>query len=216
MLKGDHHIELLIRSLRDKILCHFYIGHRTFSDRKAIVMVINITLKFIEIFLKMRTMLVMLNTCCNGKRKAVRKSLFFRYKGYNVLSEAVNPHIEPKTHYILNFLLYFRIVHIQVRLFLCENVKIVFVNFGIVLPCSALKGGKPVVRRLVALAFSPYVIIVIRIVNALCALLEPLMLVGGMVDNKIHKHLHSAFMCAVKYHFEIIERTEFGIDISVI
>ena len=95
-------------------------------------------------------------------------------------------------------------------------MKIVFINIGIILPCAALEGRKPVVRRSVALTLSPNIIVMIRIVNALCTFLEPLMLIRCMVDNKIHKHSHTTLMSTLKYLFEVIKRSELGIDIPVI
>ena len=95
-------------------------------------------------------------------------------------------------------------------------MKIIFVNIRIILPCSAFKGGKPVVRRLIALTLAPYVVIVIRVINALCALLEPFVLIGGMIDNEIHKNSHSPLMRSLKNFLEIVKGAELGIDISVI
>ena len=98
-------------------------------------------------------------------------------------------------------------------------MKVEFIELFVVFPCSALKSGKPVVRRLLSVfAFTlfPVIIVVIRIVLTLEAFFKPAVLVGSMVDNEIHKNLHSSFVSAVKHHFKVVKRTEFGVDIFVI
>ncbi len=95
-------------------------------------------------------------------------------------------------------------------------MKIVFIEVFIVFPGTAFEYGQPVVGRLLAVALAPEIIIVIRIVGALAALLEPFVLAGGMIDNEIHKDLHAAFMSLFENHFEIVESAEFGIDILII
>ena len=75
MLKRNHHVELLIRPFGNEILCHLYIGHRAFADSETVIMVINITLEFIKILFKMRSVLIVLNARCNRQRESVRQTL---------------------------------------------------------------------------------------------------------------------------------------------
>ena len=84
-------------------------------------------------------------------------------------------------------------------------MEIIFVDFGHILPRTAFKGRKPVVGRLFAvltLAFSPEIVVVIRIVFTLFALLEPLVLIGGVIYNKVHYDFKTSFVSLVENLFE--------------
>ena len=138
----------------------------------------------------MRTVHVVLDSGGCRKREPVRKPRLFRDKGDNVLSKAVNAHVEPEAHDILDLLTHLRIIHVQIGLTLGENVQIVLIKFLAVFPRFTLEGRFPVVRLLAVLfTFAPEIIVMVRIVVAFFTFKEPLVLVGGVIDNKIHNDL---------------------------
>ena len=68
----------------------------------------------------------------------------------------------------------------------------------VILPRSALEQTVPVVRgALFALAGAPVVIVAVGVILAPAAFLEPLVLVGGVVDDKIHENAHAALVRTV-------------------
>ena len=87
----------------------------------------------------------------------------------------------------------------------------------IILPCSALKQTVPVVRRaLFALARAPVVIVAVGVIPALAAFLEPLVLIRGVVYDKIHENAHAALVRSVEDLLEHLEVAEVGVNIFVV
>ena len=166
VLKMEHGIEKLTVAFFDKFKGTLRRHHRRFTDSKAIIFIKHV-LEFPEIFFQMRTVHIVLDSGRRRKRKTVRKTRLFRDKSDHVLTEAVNAHIEPETHNILDFLTYLRVIHVQVRLTLGENMKIVFVKLLAVFPSLSLERRSPVIRLLAVLfTLAPEVIVMIRIVVA--------------------------------------------------
>ena len=218
MLEVEHHVELLACALFDKAKGEFRSHHRGLADGHAVVIIGN-TSEFAEVFVKMRSAFIMLHAAGRGYRKAVGQTLFFRDESDNVLSEAVNAHVEPETDDILYFLAHLGVIHIEVGLLLAEKVQIPLVEVFIIFPAGAGKGGEPVVGRFLAAwlpALAPEIVVMIRIITALFALLKPLVLIGGVVDDEIHNNLQPTLMGGGKQLLEFVKGAVFGVDIPVI
>ena len=96
-------------------------------------------------------------------------------------------------------------------------MHIPFVGCLVILPCSALEQAVPVVRgALFALSGAPIVIVAVGIVFALAAFLEPLVLIGGMVDDKIHENAQTALVRPVKHLLEHLKIAEVGVNVFVV
>ena len=98
-------------------------------------------------------------------------------------------------------------------------MKIIFVKAFVIFPSAALKGREPVVRRtfaVLALALAPEIVIVIGVVNALFALLEPIVLIRGVVDHQIHKNLKSSLVSLVKNLFKQIKVAVVRRDVFIV
>ena len=98
-------------------------------------------------------------------------------------------------------------------------MKIILITLGHIFPRTALKGRKPVVGRLftvLALTLSPKIVIVIRVISALSALLEPFVLVGGVIYNKVHYNLKTSLVSLVENLFERFKSAVFLGNILVV
>ena len=179
MLEVEHHIEFLFRSLLNESQSEFRSHHGRLSDGHAVIIIRDLS-KLTEIFIKIRTALIMLHATCGGNREAVGQALFLGYKGYDIFTEAVNSHIQPETNYILDFLTNLWIIHIQIRLFFAEKMQIPLIKILVILPTGSGEGRKPIVGRLLSVwlfSLAPKIIVVIRIILALFALYKPLVLI---------------------------------------
>ena len=63
---------------------------------------------------------------------------------------------------------------------------------------------------------APVIIVVIGIVAALAALLEPVVLIRGVVDDEIHKYAHSASVRLLQHRLEDVEVAEIGVYVHVV
>ena len=93
-------------------------------------------------------------------------------------------------------------------------MKIIFVKAFVIFPSAALKGREPVVRRtlaVLALALAPE-----GVVNALFALLEPIVFIRGVVDHQIHKNLKPSLMSLVKNLFKQIKVAVVRRDVFIV
>ena len=135
MLEVEHHIELLILVLRDEPHCGFRGHHGRFADRHAVVFIEHLS-ELAEIFLKMRPALVMFNTRSNRQRESVRQTLGFGYKCDNILSEAVNAHVEPKAHNVFYLFANLGVIHIEIGLTLRKEMEIILIEVFVIFPCG--------------------------------------------------------------------------------
>ena len=82
-------------------------------------------------------------------------------------------------------------------------MKIIHIRRLIVFPCRTAKTGTPVIRLFSILCFTPDIIVTVRIVSAFSALHKPLMLIGAVIDYKIHDDLNAKFMRFCKHLIKI-------------
>ena len=109
---------------------------------------------------------------------------------------------------------------IEVGLLLGEDVEVILPALGVELPGAALEEAVPVVGRLHpararAPARPPEVVVPVRTVDV-TALLEPLVLVGGVVHHEVHEHAHPALVRAVEDLLEDLEVAVLGVYVLVI
>ena len=179
-------------------------------------MVENVPFELRQVFVDMGTMVVIGHSFIDREQVVVRKSLLFRNVGNHVLPEAVNPQIQPEAHDVLDFLPHLRIIHIQIGLLHRKEMEIIFAANLIVSPRLALKIGVPVVGQLPVLPCRTPDVVVRIGVNTAAALLEPFMLIAGVVHHQIHDHLHAPGMGALQHFFKGFHTAEFRGNIPVI
>ena len=77
----------------------------------------------------------MFNTRSNRQRKSVGQTFGFGYKCDNILSEAVNAHVEPEAHDILYLLAHLGVIHIEIGLTLGKEMEIILIEIFVIFPC---------------------------------------------------------------------------------
>ena len=146
----------------------------------------------------------------------VRQSFGLGNVGDDVLTKAVNAHVQPVTQNFLDLLAHKRIVHVQIGLFDGEYMQIVFLAQFIPLPCLTLEIAVPVVGQLaVFLGRPPDVVIRVRL-DAPARFLEPLVFVACVVDDEIHDELHAACMQTVQHLAEGFHAAVHGINVHIV
>ena len=126
--EGDHLIEHMLRSLGDVAERDIRRGHRAFTDDEAVIITEHIALEFLEIGVHLRAVGVILHAVCRGElRVRIRQAGRLGDKGDNVLAEAVDAHVQPEAQDLFDLLAHGGIIHIEIRLFFCEQMQIKFV-----------------------------------------------------------------------------------------
>ena len=133
----------------------------------------------------------------------------------DIATEACHTPLQPKMHGFFNRFDDCFIVIVEVRLFLSEKMKIIFPTQVIVLPAISTEEITPVGGLFALFPFPPDVIIGVGFYAA-AALLEPFMLIAGVVDNKIHNNADVPLFCFCNEGIHILQRTIIGVDIAVI
>ncbi len=215
----DHHIEypVLPRQIPEGGL---HRGHRRFPNLHSPIFESDFP-EFPQVSHKIRAVLVIRKSVDDGqKRDAVRQAGGFGDKGDDVFPESVHAKIQPEFQDLFYFLADFGISHVQIRLFFSKNMQIILVQALVILPGAAFEQARPVVGRypfsVDDLALAPVIVIMIGIVIAFFAFDEPLVFVGSMVDDQVHKDFHASFVSTVQDFLKDAKIAEIRMDIHVI
>ena len=164
--------------------------------------------------------IVIENALVYRQKRIVRQALFFGDKRDYVLPEAVHPFVQPEAHDFFDFLAHLGVIHVQIGLLLGEQMQIKFVYIIVILPGAALKDAGPVVGRQELMALSaagaPVIVVVVGVILPLAALLEPHVLIGGVVHHQVHEHPHPPLVGAVQHLFEHLQVAVVRVDIHVV
>ena len=163
-----------------------------------------------------RSVVIVEESLVDRQQPVVRQSLLFGNEGDHILPEAVYPLIQPEPHDLLDLLPDQRVIHIQVRLLDCEQMQIVFLADGVEGPGLALKVGVPVVGGPAVLGHGPPDIVIRVGLDPAAALLEPLVLIAGMVDDQVHNDLHALCVGGRQAGIEGLHAAEHGVDILIV
>ena len=126
--EGDHLIEHVLRPLGDIAERDIRRGHRAFADDEAIIITEHVTLEFLEVGVYLWTVGVILHAVCRGElRVRIRQTGRLGDEGDNILAEAVDTHVQPEAQDLFDLLAHGGIIHIEIRLFFCEQMQIKFV-----------------------------------------------------------------------------------------
>ena len=217
----DHLVQHLLRSLRNIAQRDVRRGQGTLPHRETVVVVQHIMLEFLQVFVRLRLIGVIAVSVCNGQlRVGIRKPRRFADVGNHILTEAVHAHVEPESHDPLDLFPDLRVGHIQIGLFFGKQVQIILVQELVIFPRAAFKHAGPVVRRIALApadpAVAPDIVVVIGIVVRPSALLEPGVLVRGMVHHQIHENPHSHSVGAVEHLAEGIQGSVIPVNVHVV
>ena len=142
----------------------------------------------------------------------------FAKVGDRVEAETVNAGIEPALHHLHQRAHHARIVEIEVRLVREEAVPVELAGFGVPGPVRFLGVGEDDPRALVFLVcIAPHIPVAGRGVRIRAAgALEPVVLVGSMVDDEFGDDPQSALFGFLDEAAEILHRPEIGIDVAIV
>ena len=133
--------------------------------------------------------------------------------GHRVEPQPIHAHVEPEGDEIEDLLLHARVVIIQVGLMVEEAVPEESVGFLVPGPVGAFGVGEDDPRVGVALVgVAPDVIIAVRRSGVLARLLEPVVLVRGVVHDQFGDHPQPALMGLFQEFLEVVERAVIGVD----
>src|SRR5258708_5001117 len=130
-----------------------------------------------------------------GQVFAVR-SLALKQVGYGVEAQTVDPHGEPKIHYIEHRLAHGWVIKIQIRLMTIKTVPVICLRQRIPSPIGKLKILKDDARiRIFICRIAPYIEVAFATSwRSPARALEPRMLVRSMIKNEFRNHKQTAPM----------------------
>ena len=222
VLEVEHHVERLARPLPDEGQGLPGRDHGRLAHRHAVVVGEHVVAELRQELVHAGTVLVEAQAPGAGRHEVVvGEPRHLAGEGDDVLAEAVDAHVEPEAQDVLDLGAHLWVVHVEVGLALGEDVQVPLVEGGLVLPCATLEEAVPVVGRrghavAVAAAVAPDVVVVVGVVPAGAALLEPRVLDRGVVDHEVHDHLEAAPVRAVEYLPEDVEVAVLGVDALVV
>src|SRR5258708_1631822 len=134
-----------------------------------------------------------------------------------VNAEAIDPSVQPEAQDIIHRLAHLLIAPIQIRLFHIEQVQVILPGVFIELPGRLAKPAHPVIGGTAIGGWvSPDVPGAFLVGAALPCLLEPGMLIGGMIRHKIQNDLEVTLVGLLKQGVQVRQGAEERINIGVI
>ena len=191
---------------------------RCLADGQQVVMREHAIVHFLQVLVDARPVAdvrreVAVAVCLEG---AVWEGLVFGDHRDDIHAEAVDALLAPPGHHVEDGIAHLRVLPVEVRLLLGEAVQVVLVRRCIVLPGRAAEVRLPVVRLFSASAVLPDVEVAVGIRAGLAALDEPGVLVGRVVDDKVHDELDARFMCRLQQGVKVCHRAEVLHDGAVV
>ena len=214
-LELDHHIHLAV------LLVDVFQGltgahHRCLRQRHAVIVIQHVPLELLQILMDPRAVVIVADAPGGRHQPVIRQTVLLGDEGDHILPEAVHPQIQPEPQDVLYLLPHQRVIHVQIRLLHGEQVQIVLLPQLVPLPRLPLEHAVPVVGQVAAGLLLPPDVVVGIGRDAAAGLLEPLVLVAGVVHHQIHNDLHAPLMGALQHLFEPIHAAELRRDVPVI
>ncbi|MGX1219798.1 hypothetical protein RKD42_001057 [Streptomyces ambofaciens] len=144
-------------------------------------------------------------------------ALFGVQVGHGVQTVAVDPQVQPELQSGQHLLLHGRVLVVEVRLVGEEPVPVVLAADGVVGPVGRLGVDEDDAGVGVAgVVVGPDVVVAVRAVRVLAGLLEPRVLVAGVVHDEVDDHAHAALVGRVDELDEVGQVAELGQDGGVV
>ena len=165
MLELEYHVQF-ISVITRIFLCFFYCDSCGLTDCHDIIFWKNFLIHFLKEFVDPWTMYtiwskVPIKTVIHF---SVWKSLIFGNHTDNIHTETINSFFTPEFHHVINFLAYFFIFPIEIRLFFWKQMQIIHLSLRIIFPCRTTKYSAPVIRLFSVYRIFPDIIITIWII----------------------------------------------------
>ena len=217
MLKLEYHIQFI--SVFTRIfLCFFNCNSSCFTNCHDIIFWKDFMIHFLKKFMDSWTMYAIWSKIAIKSviHFSIRKSLIFGNHTDNIHTETINSFFTPEFHHIVNFLAYFFIFPIEIRLFFWKQMQIIHLCLRIIFPCRTAECSSPVIRFFSVYRVFPDIIITIWIIFWLAAFNKPVMFIRCMIDYKIHQNPDGSFVCFTQQFLIILHSSIFFINSTVI
>lgn len=205
-LKMENHAQLAtVRSdSLDELLLIIDARHLPYAE--SVILFENGT-EFLEVLVATGTASVVLSSKMD---RAVRigESLVLANEVDDIEAEAVAAPVQPEAHDVVDGVAHLGVLPVEVGLLRAEQVQVVLIGGLVVCPGAALEVAGPVVGGLavplgVVSGGSPDVPVSEGVVLGFPRLLEPVVLVAGVVHDEVEHQLHASLMQLVLEHIDV-------------
>ena len=131
-------------------------------------------------------------------------------------TESAKSFVQPPIDILINFFSYFRVLPVQIRLFLMEHMQILFICSRKIFPYRSAKIGTPVSRKFSFFLITQIEEITVFSIRILACFLEPFMFIRTMVDNKVHQNIHISFLCFSDQLVHVCHSPETRVNIIIV
>ena len=131
-------------------------------------------------------------------------------------TETTQTFVQPPVNIFVNFLSYFLILPVQIRLFLMEYMEILLIGSRQILPYRTTEIGAPVGRQFPFFLISQVKIFSVLSIRIFTGFFEPFMFIGTMVYNQIHQDVHISLLRFRDQFIHIFHGSETRINIIII
>ena len=134
----------------------------------------------------------------------------------DIQAEAAHALVHPPQDHVVDLPADFLVLPVQIRLFHGKLVEIILLKLRNPLPGRAPESCLHVIGKLPFHAVPPHIVVMVRIVFALLRLLEPAVLVGGVVQHQVHDDADPSLLCLRNKLLHVSEAAEHGVYVLVI
>ena len=131
-------------------------------------------------------------------------------------AESCQPFVKPPVDHLIDLLSQFRVLPVEIRLFFCKHMQIIQIRPRHRLPCASAEIGTVIARLLAVFPFYKMKISRILSVRICKSLLKPLVLIGAMIDDEIHQHIHAPLLRLGEQFIKLFHCAELFRDLVVI
>ena len=131
-------------------------------------------------------------------------------------TESTKTFIQPPVDILINFFPYFRVLPVQIGLFLMENMQILFICSWKIFPYRSAEIRTPVSWKFSFFLVTQIEEITIFTIRILTCFFKPFMFIRTMVYNKIHQNVHISLLSLSNQFIHICHGSEARINIIII
>ena len=131
-------------------------------------------------------------------------------------TESTKTFIQPPVDILINFFPYFRVLPVQIGLFLMKNMQILFICSRKIFPYRSAEIGTPVSWKFSFFLITQIEEITIFTIRILTCFFKPFMFIRTVVYNKIHQNVHISLLSLSNQFIHICHGSEARINIIII
>ena len=131
-------------------------------------------------------------------------------------TESAKSFVQPPVDILIDFFSYFRVLPVQIRLFLMEHMQILFICSRKIFPYRSAKIGTPVSWKFAFFLITQIEEITVFSIRILTCFFEPFMFIRTVVYNKIHQNVHISLLRLSDQLIHVCHGSETRINIIII